>query len=76
MFVYIWSYATSRLEPAHERSHAQIASIRKTTNDKAREDSAIARDSQRKKFERRKCWLRYVLKLQNEKPNIEFIVES
>lgn len=61
------------MESAHERSHAQI---RKTSNDKAREDRAAATDYQRKKAERRKSWLRSVLKLQNESPDIVFSVEN
>ena len=35
-------------------------------NDKAREDRAIARDYRKKKVERRKSWLRSVIKLQKE----------
>lgn len=43
------SYAFSTLEYAHEKSHAQIALVRKTTNDKARENRAIAREYHRQK---------------------------
>ena len=48
---YVCSYAASILEIAHERSHAQTASVRKAANDKAREDRAIARDHQKKRVE-------------------------
>ena len=39
-------YASSIMEPAHAKSHAQTASVRKAANDQAREDRAIARDYQ------------------------------
>ena len=55
-------------EPAHEKSHAQTTSVRKATNDKAREDCALARDYQKRKAERRKSWLKSVIKLHSENP--------
>jgi hypothetical protein len=62
----------------HMKGHtrAQTNSVRKTTNDKAREDRAIARDYQRKKAERRKTWLRHVINVQKENPETETNVEN
>ena len=54
------------MEPAHEKSHAQTTSVSKAANDKAREDRAVARDYQQMKAERRKSWLKPVIKLHNE----------
>lgn len=45
--------------------------MRIADNDKAREDRAIARDYQKKKVERRKNWLRSVIKLHREQIDIE-----
>lgn len=39
-------------------------------------DRTIARDYKRHKAERKMSWLRFVLQLQNGKPDIEFDVES
>ena len=50
--------------------------VRKAANDKATEDCAIARDYQRKKAERRKSWLRSVIKLQKKNPKIKPSIES
>lgn len=50
MRVYVWLYATSILEHAHERSHAQITLVRNVANNKAREDCAVARDYQKIKL--------------------------
>ena len=69
-------YVISILETAHAKSHAQTASVRKAANDKAREDRAIARDYQKKKAERRKNWLRYVIRLHKENPDIEPNLEN
>jgi hypothetical protein len=66
MHVYVWSYATFILEPAHERSHEQTTSVRKVANKKAREDRAVARDYQRNKVERINNWLRYVIQLKKK----------
>ena len=59
-------YAISILEPAHVKSHAQTASVRKAGNDKAREDRAVARDYQKKRAERYRNWLRFVIQLHKE----------
>ena len=64
-------YVSFILEPAHAKSHAQTTSVRKAANDKAREDRALARDYQKKKAERRKSWLRSVIKLHKEQTDSE-----
>jgi hypothetical protein len=45
-------------------------------NDKARKDRAIARNYQRKKVERRKNWLKFVIKLQKKNVEREPSVEN
>lgn len=42
------AYATFILEHAHAKSHLHTTSVRKTTNDKAREDRVIARERELK----------------------------
>lgn len=51
------------MERAHATSHLHTTSMRNATNDKAREDHVIAIKYQRKKVERRKSWLIFVLKI-------------
>ena len=59
------------LEPAHAKSHTQTTSVRKVANDKAREDRVVARDYQKKRAERKRSWLRSVIKLHKEQTDSE-----
>ena len=65
------THAFSILEPAHEKSYAQTTSVRKITNDKAREDRAIAREYKKQTTKRRKSWLRSIVKLHKEQAKVE-----
>lgn len=49
--------------------------MRKATNDKAREDHVIDRKYKRKTVERRKSWLRFVLKIHTGNHNKESSLE-
>lgn len=59
------------MEPTHARLHTQTTLVRKVVNDMALEDRVIAMEYQRKKVEKRKSLLRYVLQLQTENLDIE-----
>ena len=59
------------MEPTHARLHTQTTLVRKVVNDMALEDCVIAMEYQRKKVEKRKSLLRYVLQLQTENLDIE-----
>lgn len=68
------AYATFILELAHAKSYLQTTSVRKATNDKAKEVHVVAREYKRQKVEQRRSCLKLVLGLQKDqgiKPKIK-----
>lgn len=57
-----------KLEPTHEKSHSRSASVKKATNDKAREDRAPTREYRKQLLERRRSWIEPFLEVVKSNP--------